>query len=72
MYLEMGQPEKSETFFKLTVEYYPKSANALDSLAEFYAGQKDYSKAIKNITKAYQLSKSDVHLKKLNEYKAKK
>jgi predicted alpha/beta superfamily hydrolase len=72
MYLEMGQPEKSEAFFKLTVEYYPKSANAFDSLAEYYAGQKDYPKAIKNITKAYQLSKSDVHLKKLNEYKARK
>ena len=72
MYLEMGQPKKSEAFFKLNVEYYPKSANAFDSLAEFYANQKKYSKAIKNITKAYQLSKSDAHLKKLNEYKAKK
>ena len=72
MYLEMGQPKKSEAFFKLNVEYYPKSANAFDSLAEFYANQKEYSKAIKNITKAYQLSKSDAHLKKLNEYKAKK
>ncbi len=72
MYLEMGQPKKSEAFFKLNVEYYPKSANAFDSLAEFYANQKEYSKAIKNITKAYQLSKSDAHLKKINEYKAKK
>lgn len=71
MYSEMGQPEKSEAFFKLAVQYYPKSANAFDSLAEFYANQKEYSKAIKNITKAYQLSNSATHLKKLQEYKAK-
>lgn len=72
MYLQMEQPKKSLTFFKFAVKYYPESANAFNSLAEFYANQKEYSKAIKNITKAYQLSNSDAHLKKLNEYKAKK
>jgi len=72
MFSEMGQPDKSLAFFKLAIEYYPKSANAYDSLAEYYANQKDYSKAIENSTKAYSISKSDYHLKKLNEYKAKK
>ena len=72
MFSEMEQLDKSLAFFKLAVEYYPKSSNALDSLAEYYANQKEYTKAIENATKAYQISKSDYHLKKLNEYKAKK
>ena len=71
MYSEMEQPDKSLAFFKLAVKYYPKSANAFDSLAEYYANHKDYAKAIENSSKAYEISKSESHLKKLKEYKAK-
>jgi predicted alpha/beta superfamily hydrolase len=71
MYSEMEQPDKSLAFFKLAVKYYPKSANAFDSLAEYYANHKDYAKAIENSSKAYEISKSEYHLKKLKEYKAK-
>lgn len=72
MYSEMGQPEKSLTFLNFAVKYYPKSANAFNSLAEFYANDKNYTDAIKNMAKAYELSNDINHLKKLNEYKQKK
>ncbi len=67
MYLDMKQTNKSLTFFKLAVKYYPKSANAFDSLSEFYEKQKNYSKALENATKAYHISKSESHLKKMKE-----
>ena len=72
MYLEMKQPSKSLAFFNLAVKYYPKSSDAFDALADYYAEQKKYTKAIENISKAYELSNSHYHLKKLNEFKAKK
>lgn len=70
MFLDMGQTEKSLAFFELAVRYYPKSANAHDSLAEFHASQKNYSKALENAIKAYNLSNSPVHSKKITNYKA--
>ena len=68
MFLEMKQIKKSLAFFTLAVKYYPKSANAFDSLAEFYASQKDFAKAVENETKAHDISKSAAHLKKITEY----
>ena len=68
MFLEMKQLKKSLAFFMLAVKYYPKSANAFDSLAEFYASQKDFAKAVENETKAHDISKSAAHLKKITEY----
>lgn len=72
MYSEMGQPKKSLTFFNFAVKFYPKSANAYNSLAEFHATHKNFSEATKNMSKAYQLSNDPKHLKKLNEFKSKK
>lgn len=70
MFLEIGQTEKSLAFFELAVKYYPQSANACDSLAEFHASQKEYSKALENANKAYNLSNSPIHSKKITDYKA--
>jgi predicted alpha/beta superfamily hydrolase len=71
-FLDMKLIERSLTFFKLAIKYYPKNANNYDSLAEFYASQKNYTKAIENAMEAYNISKSDYHFKKINEYKSKK
>jgi predicted alpha/beta superfamily hydrolase len=72
MYLDMKQAKKSLAFFNLATKYYPKSANAFDSLSEFYERQKNYSKALENATKAYNISKSEFHLKRMKEFKSKK
>ncbi|WBX70803.1 tetratricopeptide repeat protein [Tenacibaculum retecalamus] len=71
MFLDMKQVDKSLTFFKLATEYYPDSANTFDSLADYYIRQKDYKKALENVTKAYQISKSEFHLKRMKEFKDK-
>ncbi len=72
MFLDMQQADKSLTFFKLATEYYPNSANTFDSLADYYASQKNYKKALENVTKAYTISKSEFHLKRIEEFKRKK
>ena len=68
MSLDMGQPEKSLMFFELNTEYYPENANAYDSLADYYASQNDNKNALINVTKAYELSGSDYHKKRMEEY----
>ncbi len=71
MSLQAAQPEKAKMFFQLAIDHYPKSANVYDSMAEFYEGQKDYKKASEFISKAYKLSGSDYHQKRMHEIQAK-
>lgn len=71
MYLDMKQTKKSFAFFEMAVKDYPKSANAFDSLADYFASQENFKKAFENVSKAYQLSQSEYHLKRMNEFKGK-
>ena len=48
-YLAQSQPQKAEALFLMNTKNYPKSANAFDSMGDFYAGQKTKAKAIENI-----------------------
>ena len=64
MSMDMEQPKKAKMYFESCIKYYPKSANALDSFAEFHEGQGDYETALKLITKAYEISKSEYHLQR--------
>ncbi|MEZ4782197.1 MAG: alpha/beta hydrolase-fold protein [Flavobacteriaceae bacterium] len=56
MNLDMQQLEKSKMYFELAMKYYPDSANAYDSMADFYASQKNYAKALKYVSKAFDIS----------------
>ncbi len=71
MNLQMGQPQKAKLFFEMGVKYYPDSANAYDSLSEYYESQEDYKNALKFITKAYELSGSVNHKQRMIDLKSK-
>jgi predicted alpha/beta superfamily hydrolase len=71
MSMDMGKPEKALMYFQLNSEYFPNDANAYDSLADYYEAQNDNENALKNVTKAYDLSGSDYHKKRMEELKAK-
>jgi len=71
MNLDMQQPEKSKMYFELAIEYYPESANAYDSMADYYISQNENDNALKFVTKAYELSGSDYHKKRMDELKVK-
>lgn len=72
MYLDMGQVAKAKMFFELCIEYYPSSANAFDSLADYYESQNDYANALKAISKAYALSASPYHKDRMEALEKKK
>lgn len=70
MSMDMGQMEKSKMFFDCTIKYYPGSANAYDSMGDFFERQEDYTNALKYVRKAFEISGSDYHherMMKLNE-----
>ena len=71
MNMDMGQLEKSLTFFKLNIEYYPKSANVYDSIADYYISQKDFEKALKNVERAFEISGKKMYQERINMVKIK-
>jgi hypothetical protein len=72
MNMDMQQPEKAKMYFELAMEYYPESANAYDSMAEYYEAQGDFANAIKYVTKAFELSDNDYYKKRIEGLKVKK
>jgi len=71
MSMDIGKPDKALMYFQLNTEYYPDDANTYDSLADYYESQNDVENALKNVTKAYELSGSDHHKKRIEDLKSK-
>jgi predicted alpha/beta superfamily hydrolase len=67
MVLQFGQPEKSKAFFELNMEYYPKSANVYDAMADYYEAQKDKPKALEYVRKAFEISGNEYHKKRIKD-----
>jgi tetratricopeptide (TPR) repeat protein len=53
MNLEMQQLEKAKMYFELAIEYYPQSANAYDSMADYYEAQNDITNALRFVKKGF-------------------
>lgn len=71
MNLQMGQPEKSKLFFSEYIKYYPKSAAAYEGMSDYYSAQEDVENALKYMTMAFEISKSDYHKEKMKKLKHK-
>jgi len=71
MYMQFGQLKKSHAFFNMAIKYYPKSANAHDSMAEYYSAQGDMENAIKELGIAYEISGLDLYKQKIEKLKSK-
>ena len=71
MNMDMKQLEKAKMYFELAIEYYPKSANAYDSMADYYERNNDYKNALKFVTKAYEINPSDYYKQRIGELKVK-
>lgn len=67
MNMEMQQPEKAKMYFELAIEYYPESANAYDSMADYYEAQNDIPNALRLVQKASELSE-DAYYKNRIQY----
>lgn len=71
MNMDMGNFDKALMYFQLNTEYFPNDANTYDSLADYYESQNDTENALKNVTKAYELSGSEAHKERLEGLKGK-
>lgn len=65
MNMEMGQPKKAFMFFEMNIKYNPTSANAYDSMAEYYESQNDKENALKHLNKAYEISGDDYYKERI-------
>ncbi len=72
MSMDRGEMERAKMNFELSLEYYPNSPNAYDSMADYYIRNDDKDKAIKYITKALNISGNDYYKKRIIELKEKK
>jgi tetratricopeptide (TPR) repeat protein len=71
MNMDMQQIEKSKMFFEFAIEYNPESANAYDSMADYYEKQNNLDEAIINVKQAFELSDSEYHKKRIESLKLK-
>jgi predicted alpha/beta superfamily hydrolase len=71
MFMDMEQYEKVFMFFKMNIDYYPKSANAYDSMADYYERNNDMGNALKYVSKAYEISHNEVYKKRMEKLKKK-
>lgn len=65
--LQTKQFEKSQFLFQMNVTNYPKSANAFDSLGDFYAETADKENAIKCYKQALEIEEIQATRKKLKQ-----
>lgn len=72
MNMDMQQQGKAKMYFELAMEYYPESANAFDSMADYYEAQGDFINAIKYVNKAFEINGSDYYKKRIEGLKQKK
>lgn len=69
MNMDWGNMQKSLTFFQLAVEYFPESADACNSLADYYIAQGDLENALENVTRAFELSGEEIYKKRMEKLK---
>ena len=65
MNMQMGQSKKAFIFFEMNIKYNPTSANAYDSMAEYYESQNDKENALKYLNKAYEISGDDYYKERI-------
>ncbi|MEL6535585.1 MAG: alpha/beta hydrolase-fold protein [Bacteroidota bacterium] len=71
MSMDMGQMDKAKMFFESGMMYYPQSANAYDSMADYYEQAEDFAKALALVTQAYEISGSEYHRERMETLKGK-
>jgi len=68
--MQMRKVDLAGEFFKMNVDYYPKSSNVYDSLGDYYVQNKNKAKAIESFEKALSIQENPDSRKKLEELKS--
>ncbi|HKK76307.1 MAG TPA: alpha/beta hydrolase-fold protein [Saprospiraceae bacterium] len=72
MNMEMQNLAKAKMYFELATEYYPKSANAHDAMADYYQAEGRPTEAIKHLNIAYSLSSNPYYKERAEAIKSQK
>lgn len=72
MNMDMDKLDKSKMYFEFAIEYYPQSANAYDSMADYYEKNEDYKNALIHLKKAFEISGDDSYRDRIVELEKKK
>ncbi|MCA0132874.1 alpha/beta hydrolase-fold protein [Winogradskyella alexanderae] len=67
MSMDMQNMERAKLYFESAIEFYPKSANAYDSMSDFYEQNKDIKNALKYAQMAYKIESSDYLKQKIKK-----
>ena len=69
MSMDMGKPKKAKMYLDHYMQYYPQEPGAYEAMANYYERKKDNAKALEYAQKAYEISGSEQHRKKVEELK---
>lgn len=68
--MEMGKMDLASQFFKMNIDYYPKSFNVYDSLGDYYMATENKPKAKTSFEKALSIKENPESRKKLEQLKS--
>ena len=68
--MEMDKHDLAGEFFKMNIDYYPKSSNVYDSLGDYYLATENKEKAKLSFEKALSIEENPESRKKLNQLKS--
>ena len=69
MSTDMKKNEKARMFYEFAIEYYPLSARAHTSMAEYYENNNDYKSALEYAQKAFSIDSNNYLKKKIERLK---
>ena len=68
--MQMDKLDLAAQFFKMNIEYYPKSFNVYDSLGDYYLASENKAKAKTSFEKALSIKENPESRKKLDQLKS--
>ncbi|WP_296705886.1 alpha/beta hydrolase-fold protein [Algoriphagus sp.] len=71
MSMDRGQMEKAKMFFEQGIQYFPKSANMYDSMADYFIAENDLVSALDFVKKANEISASEYYQERIEELERK-
>ena len=71
MNMDFGQMDKAKMYFEYAIQYYPKSPNLYDSMADFYERNADYISALAYVKKAFALDDQSRYAERIERLQAK-
>lgn len=72
MNMDMQRPAVAKVCFELGIEYYPKSANVYDSMADYYEAQGEMELALKFVKQAFAISPQEYYQERMAKLEGRK